>query len=127
MDVSERIFALSDKQYSEQKDFGKAIGVVQSVVSAWRTGKSKSYMKRLPQVAKALGTTPEYLLTGKEADTQQDISENPSKQQLQAAFWGGEKDLTQEEKDAMWSDVEKFAAFLAEQKRRERGSGTETS
>ena len=41
-----------------------------------------------------------------------------------AAFWGGDKDLSREELDAMWKDVERFAAFVAEQKRRERGKNT---
>ena len=37
-----------------------------SVVSAWRSRKSASYNKRLPEIANLLGTTPEYLLTGAE-------------------------------------------------------------
>ena len=46
-----------------------------------------------------------------------------SKADLQAAFWGGDKDLSQEEMDAMWDDVERFAQFLADKKRQERMKG----
>ena len=46
-----------------------------------------------------------------------------SKAEIQAAFWGGEKDLTDEDKDAMWADVERFAQFLAEKRRQEKKNG----
>ena len=64
MDIVDRIFELADKQFPEQRDFASRIGVVPSVVSAWRSRKSASYNKRLPEIADLLGTTPEYLLTG---------------------------------------------------------------
>lgn len=64
MGTAERIFDLVDAKYKEQRDFAKAIGVSASVVSQWRMGITKSYTRRLPQIAEALGTTTEYLLTG---------------------------------------------------------------
>ena len=63
--TAERIFDLVDAKYKEQRDFAKAIGVSASMVSQWRMGITKSYTRRLPQIAEALGTTTEYLLTGK--------------------------------------------------------------
>ena len=66
LNTVERIFALVDAKYKEQRDFADAIGVSASMVSQWRMGITKSYQKRLPQIAEALGTTTEYLLTGKE-------------------------------------------------------------
>ena len=62
--TAERIFDLVDAKYKEQRDFAKAIGVSASVVSQWRMGITKSYTRRLPQIAEALDTTTEYLLTG---------------------------------------------------------------
>ena len=118
MDTGKRIFELVDQKYKEQKNFAADLGLKPSVISAWRTGRSKSYMDNLPSIAGVLGTTVEYLITGS-VPVQE--PQGPTKHQLQAAFWGGDKDLTQEEKDAMWADVERFAAFLAEQKRREKG------
>lgn len=64
--VAERIFSLADAKYQEQKDFAKAIEKTPSMVSQWRMGITKSYRKHLPQIAEVLGTTTEYLLTGKE-------------------------------------------------------------
>ena len=37
-----------------------------------------------------------------------------------AAFWGGDQDLTEEDKKAMWADVKNFAAFVAQQKKQEK-------
>ena len=37
-----------------------------------------------------------------------------------AAFWGGDKDLSPEDMDAMWQDVENFAAFVAQKKKEEK-------
>lgn len=66
MDVAGRIFALLQEQGVEQKKFAALVGVAPSKVSEWKLGKAKSYTKYLPQIAEALGTTVEYLLTGKQ-------------------------------------------------------------
>ena len=66
MDTITRIFDLVDKIYPEQQAFAAAIGVSPKTVSVWRTGRGKSYTKYLPQIAEALYTSVEYLLTGKE-------------------------------------------------------------
>ena len=67
MDTVERIFEMVDRKYSEQQDFADDLEVARSVISAWRRGKSKSYMNRLHQIAAVLDTTPEYLLSGVES------------------------------------------------------------
>ena len=66
MDAVDRLFALIVARYKEQKDFAAEIGVLPQLVSAWRKRTSKSYTKYLPQITAALGTTAEYILTGKE-------------------------------------------------------------
>lgn len=63
MDVSQRIFELAEKKYS-QKEFAVILGVKPQRISEWKRGLSSSYQKYLPQIAEALGTTTEYLLTG---------------------------------------------------------------
>lgn len=64
MDIVDRIFELVDAQYKEQRDFAVAINVDPSHISRWRNRKTSSYQRRLPQIAAALNTTTEYLLTG---------------------------------------------------------------
>lgn len=65
MDAVERIFALVDAKYKEQQDFAAKIRVTASVVSQWRNRKSASYVKCIDRIAEALGTSVEYLLSGK--------------------------------------------------------------
>lgn len=64
MDTVDRIFNLVDAQYQEQRDFAYALGLTASIVSAWKCRRSGSYVKYLPQIAKLLGVSAEYLLTG---------------------------------------------------------------
>lgn len=68
MDIVDRIFKLVDELYSEQQIFAADLGLPPSAVSNWRKRKSASYNKRLPEIAKVLGTTVGYLLTGEEAE-----------------------------------------------------------
>lgn len=66
MDTIARIFELVKEKGIEQKAFAVEIGVSDKIVSTWSTGRTKSYRKYLPQIAAALDTTVEYLLTGEE-------------------------------------------------------------
>ena len=118
MDSADRIFFLLDQMKNlDQRQFGYLIGVSPDTVSNWRCHRSKSYTKYLPQIADVLNTTIEYIVSG---DRSSPVVAPASREELQAAFWGGEKDLSQEDLDAMWDDVERFATFLAEKKRQEK-------
>nr|DAQ81192.1 MAG TPA: transcriptional repressor DicA [Caudoviricetes sp.] len=65
MDARDRIFELLDAQKIEQKSFAAEVGVSEVIVTNWRKGRSQSYKSHIVQIAKVLGTTSEYLLTGK--------------------------------------------------------------
>lgn len=60
----------------EQKKFASLVGVSPQKVSEWKSGKAKSYTKRIPQIAEALGTTTEYLLTGNGPKQKKAVSES---------------------------------------------------
>lgn len=77
MDAVDRLFALVDEKYKEQKDFAAEIGVLPQLVSAWRKRTSKSYTKYLPQITIALDTTAEYILSGKEERPSPEGDERP--------------------------------------------------
>lgn len=64
-DVAVRIFNLLKQKNIEQKEFANILGTTDKKVSAWKTGRSKTYRDCLPQIASVLGTSVEYLLTGK--------------------------------------------------------------
>lgn len=125
MDVVDRLFALVDEKYNEQKDFAAVIRVDPNLPSRWRNRKSQSYQKYLPQIAEALGTTTEYLLTGegpkkRSARPLVSDSDTVSEASLKAAFFEGGEDLTQEEMDELWEDAKDYIQYKLEQRRRRR-------
>ena len=64
MDIVDRLFELADRQFREQKDFAKALGVDPTLPSRWRNRRSTSYKNRLSEIAQVLGTTVDYLVNG---------------------------------------------------------------
>jgi len=56
------LYLLKTKGISE-KEFTELLGVNKSTVSEWKSGKIKSYNKKLPKIAKILNVSPEYLLS----------------------------------------------------------------
>lgn len=98
----------------------KNAGVGASFISDINRGQTPSVAK-VQLLAEYLGVTTSKLLGEKEAESDPLSETSPaSKAALQAAFWGGEKDLSQEDLDDMWSDVERFAQFLADKKKQEK-------
>lgn len=107
--------------YKSQQAFADAFGVAQSTVGGWEAGKREPNYATTLKLANFFHVSVDYLLGQTD---QKNIASNQmptpatgpssSRENLQAAFWGGEKDLSQEDLDDMWNDVERFAAFLAE-------------
>lgn len=62
--TAERIFTLLKEKGIEQKEFAALVGTTDKTVSAWKTGRSKSYTKYLSKIASLLDTTVEFLLNG---------------------------------------------------------------
>lgn len=89
----DRIFALADIAYQEQKDFASAIGVHPARLSEWKAGRSRSWRKCIAEIARCLNTSTEYLLTG-EGPAQKDGSPPPQGDELPPEWFG----LTAEEK-----------------------------
>lgn len=86
--ITIRIFTLLEQQRLEQKEFANKLGLSDKVVSAWKTGRAKSYTKYLPTIAQVLGTTVEYLVSGVESieQTMKDSSLSEEEQLLVALF-----------------------------------------
>jgi len=64
--VLQRIREECFKRGMTQADLATKLGISKSVVSEWKKGKSRAYMKKLPEIADVLGVTPAYLLQGDE-------------------------------------------------------------
>ena len=106
----------------EQKAFDQALGTTDKTVSAWKTGRSKSYTKYLPQIAKVIDMPVEYILTGekKEPAPTPKNGDELDRDAIMAAFIGGDMDMSPEERDALWDDVYEYARFKAEQWRKKK-------
>lgn len=62
MDTSELIFVLLKNKGISQQGLAAAVGVTKYQVSEWKSGKTRSFMEHLPDIAKYLGVTTDYLL-----------------------------------------------------------------
>ena len=125
MDAVDRIFELVGEKFKEQKEFASALRVNDKTVSAWRTRRAKSYTKYLPQIAEALGTTTEYLLTGegpKKRGPRPVVSDSDtvSEDTIKAAFFEGGQDLTPAEMDELWEDAKDYIQYKLDQRRRKK-------
>ena len=125
MDAVDRIFELVGEKFKEQKEFASALRVNDKTVSAWRTRRAKSYTKYLPQIAEALGTTTEYLLTGEGPQKRGprpvvSDSDTVSEDTIKAAFFEGGQDLTPAEMDERWEDAKDYIQYKLDQRRRKK-------
>lgn len=106
--------------FKTQKDLADILFVNQTAVSQWERGATTPSSQLLLRLSELYGVTTDYLLGRDESEPSAERESEPSKDNLMAAFWGGEKDLSPEDLEDMWNDVERFAAFLAEKKRQEK-------
>lgn len=118
----DRIFKLVASKGLLEKDFAKEINVKPSTLSDWKSGKTTSYKKLLPEIAENLSTSLNYLL-GKTDDPSPYPNQNlvipPDIANVQFAFHEGDKDeLTQEDID----DIAKYVRYMREKRRKENES-----
>lgn len=121
--VVDRIFALTKENGMEQKKLAEILGITDKKVSAWKTGRSKTYRDQIEKIAEVLGTTTEYLLTGngpkyKTAPADVSNSDTQNEGQLMAAFFEGGKDLSEEEMAVLWQDAKDYIQWKLSQRRK---------
>lgn len=56
-----------------QEDLCKQLGITQSNFSQWKSGKTTSYKKKLPEIAKILGVSTAYLLGEEDISGKDDL------------------------------------------------------
>ena len=62
--IRDRIFELLGSEPITQKEFSKIVDVSPQTISDWKTGKNRSFMKKLPLIAYALRSTTEWIMSG---------------------------------------------------------------
>lgn len=65
--ILKKILETIENNGISQKEITEKLGLTETVFSNWKAGKNESYKKKLPQIAKILGVTIEYL-TGEESE-----------------------------------------------------------
>lgn len=117
VDIMNRIKVLRLERNIKQVDLAKAVSVSQAALSGYETGKYEPDFDTLKRIAAYFDVSIDYLLGGK-LDSRDNVS--ATEDDIKAAFWGGDKDLSAEDMDAMWADVKNFAAFVAQRKKQEK-------
>ena len=123
MDTVDRLFDLLNKSGLSQQDFASQIGVKKNAVSRWKTRELQSYTKYLPQIAEALGTTTEYLLTGDGPKQKRAVSDSDTAQNQPAAAPKGSGWPEEFARLFMSLSPENQNAVIAEMLKRQRTQG----
>lgn len=76
MNTISRISTILKSKKIDQKFFCERIGIKPSVYSDWKSGRNKSYLKRLPEIAEILETSIDYLLGKTEVQNSNIVSGN---------------------------------------------------
>ena len=74
-DIFNRIDTLMKQQKKQQKEMNEHLHLGQRTYDNWRAGKSSSYLQHLDEIARFLGVTPNYLITGQESYDLLSVSE----------------------------------------------------
>lgn len=115
-EILDRIKILCEKQGTSFYSLEKSIGLGNGTIGKWKSRKP-SY-ENIAKVAAALGTTPDYLMTG-DAKTGTPV-EAPDDNALKFALFGD----TAEIDDADLEDVKRYAAFVKERKLAKKNGAT---
>jgi transcriptional regulator with XRE-family HTH domain len=68
MTIRDRIFLKLDELEMTQKRFSELTGIAQTTISDWRKKKTNPAAEKIMVICKALGVTPEWLLSGIEGN-----------------------------------------------------------
>ena len=93
------------------KELGDRLGVSESAISHYETGKRQPDFETLLRLGEFFGVSVDYLLG-------LDAPPTVSKDDLKAAFLGGTEDLSDTERDELWDDAWEYYQYKLSQIRR---------
>lgn len=114
---SSKLKALRKQSGLTQAELANRLGVGKSTISMYELGAREPDFGNLEALAD-LFNVPMSVLLGDCISTIQ--QPQISDADIKAAFWGGDKDLSKEDIDELWRDVQDYAAFKAKQKKKEK-------
>lgn len=101
----------------------KELGLSSGVVTTWKQNKTTPRHTTIKKIADYFHMSVDDLMRGVGDGLSEPSTAGeriPTDEDIQAAFWGGYKDLTQDEISAMWDEVRAYAQFKAEEARRKK-------
>lgn len=104
MDIITNIMELIAAKGVEQQEFCRAIGITPTLLSEWKAGRKKSYMKYLPQISEYFGVSVDYLLGTKKESANPKVSTDEIIKMIDA--------LSEKQKQEF---VAKFIEFMTKQ------------
>lgn len=112
-----RLRLLRESQgYYTQQALAEALGVAQSTVANWEAGRREPNYETTSRLADFFHVSVDYLMGRSNVFNGTGSSDD----QLKAALWGGDGELSQQELDELWEDVREYAAYKAHQCKRRR-------
>lgn len=115
---SENIKSLRKQRHITQVQLAEKIGVSRSTISMYEMGEREPDFETLEALADIFNVDMDFL-TGRKAEKAptENGERKVTDEDIKAAFWGGEKDLSQEDIDALWEDARAYIEFKTSQKR----------
>lgn len=111
---SQNLTRLLDRSGITQLDLANQMGVAPSTVSSWCNAEKMPRMDKVEWMAQFFGVPTSQLIEPFQADDKR------RSDTIKAALWGGDKDLTQDDIDALWADVESYIEFKTQQRKKKK-------
>ncbi len=111
-EIASRIFELAGQKGISGKQLAQLLGTTDKKVSAWKTGRAKTYKDYYDQLAEILGTTVDYLRTGASAAAPSGLSAEDAEILRQIHDRPGMRIMFSLTSKATDEDVEKAAKII---------------
>lgn len=117
-----------------QSEFADRVGVSKATASRWESGVITGVrVDKVLTLCELLNVTPEEIMEA-QAESKAAAGEtvsapvtpkpsggSPTDEDIKAALWGGDKDLSPADVDALWDDAVSYIRFRTEQKKKKKG------
>lgn len=94
------------------KELGERVGVSESAISQYETGKRQPDYETLLRIAEYFGVTTDYLLGNESEEPSQQKERKVTDSELMFALWGNTENIDESDLE----DVRRYAAFIKERK-----------
>lgn len=111
--MAQNIHYYMDLSGVRPKDVCDTLKIPMPTFSDWINAKTYPRIDKIEMLANYFGISKSDLV--EERSTSQSIENN-----IKAALWGGDKDLSQEDIDELWQDVQAYVAFKTQQRKKKK-------